>query len=236
MPDVADFPGVERHLDTSEAYANDFEEMAGPAGRFLRVTQRGEFDGGQLSFRWAGDRWELMASDTVVEGLDPVAAKVPRKRACARSPDNEHQFVFGFAINQVDAFSTKSGPDGGNLACVWAVRHPVHLTLGRWVTRSDGTADFAKELSLCFGGGFREEDVPAGGIVISPTETLKDGSRNVGHVGILGRRGGGMAREVFSNSSARARWEQNFTLGTWFARYKDKKGLPVLFYPLPVYG
>ncbi len=36
------------------------------------------------------------------------------------------------------------------------------------------------------GPSLPQEHVPAGGIVISPTKTRPDGTRNVGHVGLLG--------------------------------------------------
>jgi hypothetical protein len=76
--------------------------------------------------------------------------------------------------------------------------------------------------------------VPHGGIIISPTQDVPGTkSRNVGHVGLLGQ-GNGNQRLVYSNSSSAAKFEQNYTVGSWRARYADTKKLDVLFYSLPI--
>ena len=137
---------------------------------------------------------------------------------------------------QAGTFSSKTGPDGGNLACVWAVRHLVYNALGRWITRTDGTSVFDAELQKCYGATWQEADTLAGGIIISPTITMKNGRRNIGHVGLLGPAAKGKERLIYSNSSSSARWKQNFTLDSWIERYRAKKGLKVRFYPLPLWA
>jgi hypothetical protein len=96
------------------------------------------------------------------------------------------------------------------------------------------TAEFEPELRACFGQASNDPDILPGGIVISPTRNIPGSKRrNVGHVGLVGAGKGG-ARLIYSNSSARARLEQNYTVSTWTKRYRDTKGLSVLFYPLPL--
>ena len=143
------------------------------------------------------------------------------------------------AKSLVGNYSSKSGPDGGNLACVWAVRRILKKALGRVVHKSDLTTTFENELDDCFSDDLPESDILPGGIVISPTTWKKVGNKTVrvgtGHVGILGE-GSGDSRLIYSNSSSNANWAQNFTVASWYARYRDKKGLSVHFYPIPFYS
>ena len=132
-------------------------------------------------------------------------------------------------VELVNQFQTSDGPDHGNLACVWAVRHVVYKALGRWITRTDGTSVFAKELKACFGSSAEEGELSAGAIVISPSVSTAEGVRH-GHVGLLGPPSAD--RVIYSNSSRHRRWEQNHTLPEW-RRYYGGKGLDVLFFPLP---
>ena len=133
-------------------------------------------------------------------------------------------------------FDSSAGPDHGNLACVWVVRHVIKRALNRWVTRTDGTAVFDPELRACFGESLSADDVRPGGIIISPTQGIPGTNRrNIGHVGTLGA-GTGNGRLICSNSSAHAKLEQNFTVGTWVQRYRTTKRLPVHFFPIPLRG
>lgn len=191
-------------------------------GLFL-VTMRGE-EGGQLLLREVEGAVELVAADNVIDQVQPFAAPFACVGACTPV---QHTSVAQAIIAKVDHFSSRTGPDGGNLACVWAVRHIVHETLGFWITQSDGTATFAPVLLGCFGDRVVADDVAPGGIIISPTS----GSR-IGHIGLLGAGQGG-DRLVYSNSSAAAMWKQNHTVRSWRARYHDTKGLQVYFFPLP---
>lgn len=107
---------------------------------------------------------------------------------------------------------------GGTLACAWAVNRIVKRALGAPVGGGLSTIDMAavlrKKDRLC------EAPFP-GAIVISPTGT------KVGHVGIVGAGG-----TIYSNSSNRGRWEQNYTVTSWYQRFRDTKGLPVHFFQL----
>lgn len=190
------------------------------------VTMRGE-DGGQILLKKEGDKVEIVAADNVIQFYHALAAPP----ACAgECTPQQYALIAQAIIDQVDHFSTAMGPDHGNLACLWAVRHIVHDALGFWITRSDGTADFCPQLVNCFGNDRDEAIVPAGSIVISPTS-----GSNVGHIGLLGT-GQGDARLIYSNSSSAALWKQNYTIETWRARYHERKGLPVYFFPLPQFN
>lgn len=144
-----------------------------------------------------------------------------------------HDKALKAARDAVDVFQTSDGPGGGALACVWSLRTILHDALGYWVTRTDGTEDFGAELQGDYRKVFGEPDVLPGGIVISPTQVQAGTKKRiVGHVGILGA-GAGDARKIYSNSSRRKVWSQNYTVATWKA-YQLPRGLDVLFYPLPM--
>lgn len=244
MPDpLRLYPGLGEFLDDSEAYEVTTSEFQADGQRWLLVTQRGEFEGGQLLFRIEGEHLKPVRADSLLDlnprggeaeavaaVLEPsppadVAAVEAAMRASSNTPGDPLSAA---------RFSTAAGPDGGNLACVWAVRHLARRALGRWVTRSDSTSEFADDLLAGFGKSFDEAEVPDGSVVISPTIWGGGSMRGRhGHVGLLGSRQGGGDRLVYSNSSLRKRWEQNFTLSSWRARYEAGKGLKVLFFPIP---
>lgn len=199
-------------------------------------------DGQQLLFKWNGTRFDFWDNETIIDNRLSVTGLLPPSDAridatvatCGTSSADDHDKVFNYMLTQVDVFDSSSGPDHGNLACCWTVRHIVFNALRRWITLTDGTAEFGQELRNCFHVGSDEAKVPPGGIIISPTKDIAGSkSRNIGHVGLLGQ-GSGSGRLVYSNSSAEARFEQNFTVGSWKARYADVKKLDVLFYPLPI--
>jgi hypothetical protein len=63
-----------------------------------------------------------------------------------------------------------------------------------------------------------------GDVVISPTG-MGNGSLSNGHVGVVGRNG-----KIMSNDSATGKFESNYDLMSWDARYRQKGGFPVLYY------
>lgn len=71
---------------------------------------------------------------------------------------------------------------------------------------------------------FKKTSIPMpGDIVISPTE----GKRR-GHVGIVGKHGAILSSVSLGKDSGK--FMANYTLDTWFARYRGKMELPVHFY------
>lgn len=219
MQDLDQYPEFRAYIDPEAT-----DVTVEPLGDDLfLVTMRGE-DGGQLLIKRDGDRVEIVASDNVIQ-MDDLLAPPP---ACVgECTPGQYASVAQAIVDKVDNFSTAAGPDHGNLACLWAVRHIVHDVLGFWITQSDGTADFYPQLVNCFGKDRADVSVPAGGIVISPTS-----GPDIGHIGLLGS-GRGDGRLIYSNSSSAAMWEQNYTIQKWRERYRDRKGLPVYFFPLP---
>jgi hypothetical protein len=235
------YPEIVEYLDTSDNYANTGAEFKLGNDRYLIVTQKG-VDGQQLLFKWNGSKFDFWDNETIIDSRTAVAGLAPASditisatiATCGPSSPEDHEKVHQYALTQVNVFDSSSGPDGGNLACCWTVRHIVYNALKRWITLTDGTEDFGRELRACFHVGSDEAQVLPGGIIISPTQDIPGSKhRNVGHVGILGA-GAGDQRLVYSNSSSLAKFEQNYTVGSWKQRYKAGKGLDVLFYPLPI--
>ncbi len=72
---------------------------------------------------------------------------------------------------------------------------------------------------------FVKTDSPlAGDIIISPTG-YGNGNLTNGHVGIIGEKG-----KILSNSSFSGKFEQNYDLVTWNARYKKIGNYPVDYF------
>ena len=122
--------------------------------------------------------------------------------------------------------SSKSGPDGGNLACAWMVNKILQRSIG-YKVNGDSTSSMNQVFQSHVASG-RAQLIPAsqarlGDIIISPT--VWSPKRNTGHVGIVGQNG-----KIMSNSSSRAQWEENFTSETWYRKYEQKKGLRTFIY------
>ncbi|MDO9416323.1 hypothetical protein [Pararhizobium sp.] len=228
---VERYPEIKPFLDTTDDYVNEGTEFVSGGKTYLIVTQKGEIDSGQVLFEITDHGLVHKDTDTTVaigprlDTFSPAAALV-----CELSDPGDITSVYEKVVEAENNFSSASGPDGGNLACVWAVRHIARKALGRWITRTDGTAVFDPELRRCFSSTLTEADVGKGCIIISPTE-----GSNIGHVGILGPRTGDTNRLIYSNSSSAALWKQNFTVKSWVQRYKTNKGLKVRFFPIPNY-
>lgn len=71
-----------------------------------------------------------------------------------------------------------------------------------------------------------EAKAPDGAIIIS----TKPGSTD-GHVGIVGEGSGG-SRKIYSNSSSKAMFMQNYSLARWTQYFHDKRGMRVEFFEL----
>jgi hypothetical protein len=133
--------------------------------------------------------------------------------------------VFAAARDNINMDSKQApGTNGGRLACAWAVNRIVKMALGKEIGGGLATANMitvlvARHLKV------NEDSITPGTIVISPTE-YRNGRANVGHVGIVGE-----SNQIYSNSSPRGRWEQNFSIASW-RRYYAGKGLSVQFFRL----
>lgn len=122
--------------------------------------------------------------------------------------------------------SSRSGPDGGNLACAWMVNKILKRSVG-FKVNGDSTTTMNTEFKRLVASG-RAEKIPLksaqpGDVIISPTTWSP--KRNTGHVGIVGQNG-----SIFSNSSKNAQWESNYDMSRWLGYYKKDKGLDTFAY------
>jgi hypothetical protein len=232
-PEIADY------LDPTPGMENTASQVVMNGRNYVVVRQVSEFEGGMLVLEDVDGKLRPAMADNFFElgDVDRQFEISALARGCGPSSGDDHETLAAHSLEQVGRFSSRNGPDRGNLACVWAVRHLAHQALARWITRTDGTAVLYPELKACMGPSLPQEEVPAGGIVISPTKERPGRARIVGHVGLLGPATlGADDRLIYSNTSARAVWEQNFTLGSWRRRYEEQKGLETHFYKLPLRG
>jgi hypothetical protein len=236
MSDLLDqFPEVQEQLDPDLKIVSAREKTE-DGERKLEVFQRGEFEAEKSVFLWNGFEWDLDPEEPDRKILPEGEQNLWRNTPCTKSTDEDHRLVYGGMTDQVGR-DTSLGPDHGNLACLWAVRMIVHDVLGRWITKSDYTLTFNEELRQCYDKLWSEAELLEGAIIISPTTVIRlpNGKRrkSVGHVGLLSLRAPHGEREVYSNSSTLARWKKSHTLNTWREYYQVRKGLEVLYYPLP---
>ena len=223
MTAITDHPELRRFLG-DEASQVELETRHDDDSTLLRATQlfkNGE--GRQLLFRETATDVELLKIDNIVEWPSPDFVGGPVYRGTMS--DDDHAKVAAESITKLH-YSTSAGPSGGELACLWIARRIVNWATGKWITQSDGTGDFYKQLQA---GGMipvAADTLPPGAIIISPTD-----DKAVGHIGLLGTGQSG-DRLVYSNSSKRAEWEQNYTVAR-FIQYHQSIGLPTYFYRLP---
>lgn len=221
MEDISKHPELRPYIDPDATEVIVDRRADGT----LLITTRGE-EGGQVLLREESGGYKVVAADNVIE-FDHSFSK---KRCAGACSVEQHAIIARTIKEKVDDFSTAGGPDRGNLACLWAVRHIIYEKLRFWVTESDGTAVFYPALVACFGDSMPADDIEPGGIIISPTS-----KRGVGHIGLLGD-GRGDDRLIYSNSSSAAMWKQNYTVGKWRERYRDRKGLEVHYFPIPSFS
>jgi hypothetical protein len=143
--------------------------------------------------------------------------------------DNDVLVTAQASVNTLDT-STVPGTNHGHLACAWAVNTIIRKALGRPIVDSLSTTVTGQRLKVQ-DRQVAESSIGPGMIIISPTDGAK-----VGHVGIIGPLPPASAdpggRLIYSNSSSKGVFAQNFTLSTWKQNVGEARGLPVLFYDL----
>lgn len=112
------------------------------------------------------------------------------------------------------------GPDGGNKACVWNL-NKVLKNGGLKTFRTLYTPDVYNELENGRGIEISQDQLQPGDIVISPTV-----GKNAGHIGVYMGDG-----QIYSNSSSRHNFLDNFTLTSW-NRYYGGRGLTTRYFRL----
>ncbi|NEQ22489.1 MAG: hypothetical protein F6K28_25560 [Microcoleus sp. SIO2G3] len=140
-----------------------------------------------------------------------------------RSPleQTNNGLIYAKALQNENKLSSRNAPgtNGGKLACAWAVNRIVRQALGYEIGGGLSTANMDIALRQGRGTRINEAEATPGSIIISPTTFSP---RRTGHVGILGK-----DQKIYSNSSSRALWMQNFTVSSWKRIYR---GLEVKFY------
>jgi len=133
--------------------------------------------------------------------------------------------IYASVLQNENKLSSRNAPgtNGGKLACAWAVNRVVRQALGYEVGGSLSTANMDSALRQGRGTKIRESEATPGSIIISPS--IFSPKKITGHVGILGK-----DQKIYSNSSSRALWVQNFTISSWKRHYEEKRGLDVKFY------
>jgi hypothetical protein len=142
-----------------------------------------------------------------------------------------HRRSLMYAQRMCDVLDTRLGPDGGNLACCWAVNQIVLLASGHMLSATNYTGFLGAHLFAFYRQRFLEHEVQPGGLIICPAGSGTT-TRLYGHIGILGE-GYGADRPIYSTISKPPRWYQSYTLETWLERYYGKYSLDTLFYPIP---
>jgi hypothetical protein len=137
--------------------------------------------------------------------------------------DQVAALVFAEAKKADETLVSRNAPNtnNGRLACAWAVNEVVNRAIGSPVGGGLSTIQMSKAL-VAKHREVSESEAGPGMVVISPTE-----GKNVGHVGIVGA-----DAVIYSNSSKRGVFTDNFTIESWKAFYKARKNLSVKFYAL----
>ena len=140
-------------------------------------------------------------------------------------PNSAGPQIYQEAVRAVGE-SSSSGPDGGNLACAWFVNRILKRTIGYTVdgdSTSSMETDFQAEIAKGKAVSVSLAEAQPGDIILPPTVWTP--TRNTGHVGIIGE-----DQKIYSNSSRRAQWSQNFTYNSWVEYYQTGKNLEVKIY------
>jgi hypothetical protein len=222
---------------------------------FWAVDQFAENGGQVLIAQKAGQEARILDQDTTVLPVkpelipDPIPAAISDAlSAGVKLPSNPHpkdpavaspatdldaaQRVFAKAQECDETLITRDvkGTKNGRLACAYAVNEVVRRALGKPIGGGFSTTNMSKVLSVKHTKVDDESKVAPGAIIISPTQ-----GENVGHVGIVSTIKSPLsATTIYSNSSSRGVFSHKFTVGTWKNFYRNRKGLPVLFFALNV--
>lgn len=121
-----------------------------------------------------------------------------------------------------------ASPTENELGCAESVNRIYKEVFGNEI--GGGSSTYLMHEALKKRKDFKEIQSPEMGcIIISPTKV--DNPTNHGHVGICGKdRETDGLRRVMSNNSVTYLWDDGFTIDSWNAYYKKKKGLDIFYY------
>lgn len=199
----------------------DLQVLNGPAGQAVQMflngnwySQDGMLPASLLSLNPGG----YTSNSNYSLNLDRYGASYGNVTGSAQSAA-----VYQMARSMVGwSTANMAGTNGGRLACAGAVNEVVRRATGQPVGGGLSTASMYQALRSGRGTLVPLNQAPPGAIIISPTQ-----GSNTGHVGIIGENG-----LVYSNSSSRAAFSQNFTISSWVNYYQGQKGLPVYAFVL----
>jgi Putative peptidoglycan binding domain len=231
------------------------EEVTVGQSAYYIIVQGGEEVGGLVVVRQTpGSKPEVIAADTslvtpdggplpreVTEALEAIFGKpeveteelqpslVERSVAPSATREDVSERLFKKAQELNGRLSSHDVPGTlqGKLACAWAVNEVARRALGYPIGGDKLVLNMHKVL-LDRHTGVSEANASEGMIIISCSQGSFHGHD---HVGIVGEKIQG-DRKVYSNSSSRALWMQNYTVDKWRADFHGKKGLPVEFFQL----
>lgn len=196
---------------------------------FLEMKGYGIFK--DLPIRFFGDTtYSRVKQFQTDNGITPVSGYFGQKsRGVANKTISEFNsnllYQTATSFLGVDASPDDLAPD--EYGCAETVDNIVCKALGAFIGNGNSPTLSTSHLyiELLFNGNFAASDVPSqGGIIISPTG-YGNGALAHGHVGIIGT-----GQLVMSNSSFNGKFEVNYTIDSWRARYQIKGGYPVYFF------
>jgi hypothetical protein len=215
---------------------------------FFAIDQFSEEGGQVLVKQEIGKTPIILANDTTIFPLKPglvpqaVADKLsasfkentavptpPPNVPAPTSTDEVSARIFAEAKKCDGTLVTRDvpGTNHGRVACAYAVNEVVKRAIGHPVGGQLSTSAMGEVLAKDQ-IQVSEQQITPGMICISPTH-----GGNVGHVGIVGEvKNPITATPIYSNSSSQGVFMHKFTLGSWKAFYRDRKGLPVFFFGL----
>jgi hypothetical protein len=126
------------------------------------------------------------------------------------------------------------GTDHGLLAAAWCLNEIARVGLGKPIS-SAANGDNGLSISEVFDAlksrhiQRSAEQLDSGMIIVSPPS----GSAG-GHIGIVGKRPADDPGDfmIYSNSSARAAFQQSHTLKSWRSVFEQQRGLATLFFEI----
>jgi hypothetical protein len=214
---------------------------------FFAIDQFSEEGGQVLVKQETGKTPIIVANDTTIFPLKPglvpqavadklsasfkenAAVPAPANVPAPKSADEVGARIFAEAKKCDETLVTRDvpGTNHGRVACAYAANEVVRRAIGQPIGGGLSTSAMGEVLAKNQ-TQVPEQQIVAGNIIISPTH-----GGNVGHVGIVGEvKNPITATVIYSNSSSRGVFSHKFTLGSWKAFYRDRKGLPVFFFAL----
>ncbi|MEO0519226.1 MAG: hypothetical protein AAF171_18200 [Cyanobacteria bacterium P01_A01_bin.116] len=163
---------------------------------------------GRLTLKTYGEELAHQYSAAVSTGAGKQCSDTAPGTALGKaSPAGKNNQSIYEAMGNMGGFDTSAGPDGGNLACAWAVNRVLeNAGIQPLGTNPNYVPSVEADLQSGRGSQISQSDARAGDIVIEGSQT---------HIGICLNDG---CTQVRSNSSSRARfaWDSDFNFNGFY--------------------